>query len=171
MLASKFLFCPFYRAAPVTCDTLIRSLQMNQSLTPLASPQTASSSLPASKKLLRLFWASHMPRPWTLSCEHFSFILFKIIITTIIFIFCLAFWWNCQLTSHLEREFAHFHHGSFAALISTTLFAGSFFEEHITLLNELYRLFISICSSPKVVLSPWERKNRVTAAIDCYSRS
>lgn len=47
--------------------------------------------------------------------------------------FCLAFWWNCQLTGHLETEFAHFHHGSFAALISTTLFAGSFSEEHITL--------------------------------------
>lgn len=27
-------------------------------------------------------------------------------------------------------------------------------------LNELYRLFISICSSPKVVLSSWERKNK-----------
>lgn len=49
------------------------------------------------------------------------------------FWFCLACWWNCQLTGHLETEFAHFHHGSFAALISTTLFAGSFFEEHITL--------------------------------------
>lgn len=38
-------------------------------------------------------------------------------------------------------------------------------------LNELYRLFISIRSSPKVVLSPWERKTRVTAAIDSCSRS
>lgn len=33
-------------------------------------------------------------------------------------------------------------------------------------LNELYRLFISICSSPKVVLSPWERKNKS----DCCHR-
>lgn len=35
----------------------------------LASLQTASSSPPASKKLLRLFWASHMPHLWTPSCD------------------------------------------------------------------------------------------------------
>lgn len=127
-----FHFSPSNRVAPVTCGTLILSLQMSQSPTPSASLQTASSSPPVSKKLLRHFWASPMPHPWILSYEHFSFFPFLIIII-IIFVFCLACWWNCQLTGHLETEFAHFHHGSFAALISTTLFAGSFFEEHITL--------------------------------------
>lgn len=128
-----FSFLSFPRVAPVTCGTLILNLQMSQSPTLLASLQTASSSPPASKKLLRLFWASHMPHLWTLSCEHFSFLSFFFLKKNNNYYFCLAFWWNCQLTSHLETEFAHFHHGSFAALISTTLFAGSFSEEHITL--------------------------------------
>lgn len=84
------------RVAPMTCGTLTLSLRRNLSPTPLDSRQTAYSSLPALRRPQRLFWGSPMHPPWILSCEASCF--YFSIMTLL-----LAFWFSCQLSSHLER--------------------------------------------------------------------
>lgn len=164
-----FHFSPSNRVAPVTCGTLILSLQMSQSPTPSASLQTASSSPPVSKKLLRHFWASPMPHPWILSYEHFSFFPF---FNNNNYYFCFLFGLLVELPVDRSswNRICTFPPWQLCSLnFNYTVCWKLFWRAHHSL-NERYRLWISIRSSPEVVLSPRERKIKVTAAIGCYSR-
>lgn len=63
-LCSPFLPSPF-RRDPTTCGTLILSSQMSRCPAPSAAPRTVHLSQPASKRPLKLLWASPTPLLWT----------------------------------------------------------------------------------------------------------
>lgn len=119
----------------MTFGTLTPSLLKSQSPTPLAGPPTAFLSRPASRKLQKPSLASPMRLPWTLSSEHSwggsegSPACFLSVLVSL---------WSCQLTEHLEREFAHLE----AWQSHRTLLGGSFRRAHPPL-SELVRFFYS----------------------------
>lgn len=96
----------------------------------------------------------------------FLLFFFLIIITTIIFYFLFGLLVELPVDQSPWKRICTFPPWQLCSLnFNYTVCWKLFWRAHHSL-NELYRLFISICSSPKVVLSPWERKNKS----DCCHR-